>query len=323
VLRQREDPDLLVPGQRLSTSRWKVSVAPTYLLFLAWWVASGFFVETALALVALACHEVAHLFVLAGYDVPVERIELHPFGAAIRYQTRGSGLGQIDAVVAAAGPLQSFLLASLAMFIEPFEFLDPGRVRFFIQVNLLLACFNLLPVWPLDGGRILRAWLAPRIGDGHAVRLLARGGTWLGLLLLALAAASSLALKQLLWVPALSGAFLWRAARRDARAGQQAIVRTFTRRNQHLPQGTGTATLLATRDDVPASQLLRRLRHDRYNLITVLDSQGLLVGQMSEDEFADGLLKLGLTADARHLLMHAESARRPPAAGQPARTDSH
>jgi stage IV sporulation protein FB len=288
---------------------WRLWISPLYLLLLAWWVASGQFGHVTLALVALACHELAHLFVLAGFDVPVEAFELHPFGALIRYQSPPAGLGNIDAVVAAAGPLQSFLLATAAFYVRQVSLFAPEKVELFIHLNLFLACFNLIPVWPLDGGRIARAWLAPRIGDGHAVRVLARAGVWLGAAMLLLALAATLALRQAVWVPGALGLFLWRAARADASAGQQAILRSVSRKQ--LRGGAGPVAWLVARDAAPASDVVRRMRADRYHLVQIVDRSGNAIGQLTEEEFALALLACGLAATAGELLAHA--AERPKA----------
>ena len=64
---------------------------------------------------------------------------------------------QMMAVVAVAGPLMNFVLATLAAFSLRLHFLSPGWVSAictFIELNLVLGLFNLFPIPPLDGGRI-------------------------------------------------------------------------------------------------------------------------------------------------------------------------
>ncbi len=277
---------------------FRLYVAPAYLALLVWWVAAGYIFETCIALVSLACHEVAHLLVLAGYDVGVEAFEVHPFGALIRYAAPGEGIGYVDALVAAAGPLQSFLLAAAGQYLAPLEFVAADRMQFFINVNLLLACFNLLPVWPLDGGRIVRGWLAPRIGDGDAVRRLSAGGQTLGVAMALVAAGASIALRRPLWVPAVAGLFLWRAAARDRRAGQSTILRALNKGRRSLRSGVGAVAQLVAAEDARLRDILRRLRQDRYHLILVIDADGTPVGQLTEDQLAAALLDLGLEATA-------------------------
>lgn len=247
-------------------------------------------------MVCLACHECAHLFVLAGFDVPVEAWELHPFGAVIHYRTPPEGLGSTDALVAAAGPLQSFLLAAAGLYLEPLRWIEPSRLEFFVQLNLALACFNLLPVWPLDGGRVLRAWLAPRMGDAAAVVALARAGRWVALTVLALSALASVAFGRPVWVPGLLGLFLFKASSRPTGAGRETLVRTMTKGRRRLRDGTDTGALLVVADSARLGAVLRRLRPDRYHLLVAVDEHGRKMGELTEDEFAAAVIELGLQA---------------------------
>lgn len=76
-------------------------------------------------------------------------------GAGQGFGLRISGLSYTqELLVAAAGPLISLLLAALFALL---------RHQYFCYANLFLALMNLLPILPLDGGRILRAALAPRL----------------------------------------------------------------------------------------------------------------------------------------------------------------
>ncbi|MDP2872186.1 MAG: site-2 protease family protein [Bacillota bacterium] len=273
---------------------YRIRISPLYIALLALWVAGGYLTEAALALISLACHELAHLYVLAGFDIPVEAVELHPFGAVIVYAGPAEGLAATDGLVAAAGPLQSFLLAAVATFLEPLGWFAPDKLQLLIQLNLLLACFNLIPVWPLDGGRVVRAWLAPRLGDAAAGRALARAGRLVGLLTAVSGVVASYTLARPAWVPVLIGLFLWRAAGRGTGAGRESVLRTMTKARRALPHGVGAIAHLVARHDTTMRQLLRRLRGDRYHLVTVIDAGGHQLGTLTEDDLHRAMMDLGI-----------------------------
>lgn len=98
-----------------------------------------------------ALHEAAHLAMLRLCRVPVEGIRLTLTGAVI--QTGAMAYGQ-EALCAAAGPCMNMGLALL------FHRLWPALCL----MSTLLAAYNLLPVYPLDGGRLVRALLLRLLG---------------------------------------------------------------------------------------------------------------------------------------------------------------
>ena len=116
-------------------------------------------------LLALALHEAAHLTALALFRRPVLGLTLSAGGAKI--ETEALTLRQ-EALSAAAGPLVNLLSGALTLRCVPA----------FSAVSLGLAAVNLLPLYPLDGGRILRAALLSRLPPERTERIL-RLAVWL------------------------------------------------------------------------------------------------------------------------------------------------
>lgn len=107
-------------------------------------------------LIALIVHESAHLFAGALLHEPFEHIQLTPFGGALTYQSGKSACkGVKGIVIASAGPLGNYaailLLAQLSM--QQRILYDVQRAAIIVNTSMLLV--NLLPVLPLDGGRII------------------------------------------------------------------------------------------------------------------------------------------------------------------------
>ena len=111
-------------------------------------------------LLAAACHELGHLGGLRLAGAAVERVRLTAFGAEIRADTRYLPYGR-EILCTLAGPAVNLALALLFSRVSG-EYVLAGA-------NLLLGCFNLLPVPSLDGGRVLyllASWLAdPMLAD--------------------------------------------------------------------------------------------------------------------------------------------------------------
>lgn len=139
-------------------------------------------VSSGLFFASLVAHELAHALVAKWMGIPVLDITLFVFGGVARIGREPARPSQ-ELLIASAGPVASAVIGASAFAFASGTWL--GHMLWTIGLgNLALAAFNLLPGFPLDGGRILRACLWWRSGDPHASALVAaRGGQGIGLLL--------------------------------------------------------------------------------------------------------------------------------------------
>ena len=119
-------------------------------------------------------HELGHSFIAMRYGVGVRRILLMPIGGMAEMDSIPRQPSQ-ELLITLAGPAVNFVIAAMltAMVGLPpgwhlfgfdgFPDTLRGMLQFLLHWNLLMGCFNLLPVFPMDGGRIFRALLATRL----------------------------------------------------------------------------------------------------------------------------------------------------------------
>ena len=110
---------------------------------------------------SVVVHEVGHALMARRLGVPVRAIGLHFFGGAAE-MTQLPRKPSDEVAIAAAGPGVSFALAGVGHGLAALT--GVHALSIFGWVNLMLGTFNLLPAFPSDGGRILRALLARRRG---------------------------------------------------------------------------------------------------------------------------------------------------------------
>jgi len=186
-----------------------------------------------LALAIVGCivvHELAHCFVARGYRLPVRRIVLFLFGGVSQIEQEAPH-ARAEFAIAVAGPMASVVLATLlagvAGMLDRTTVAGAGLWGWFARINMVLAVFNLLPAFPMDGGRILRSLLwagtrnragatrwAARVGKGFATAMALLGGA---LVVVPAVRGGASDPSQGIWL-VLLGFFLYNAAGAAARA---------------------------------------------------------------------------------------------------------
>jgi Zn-dependent protease/CBS domain-containing protein len=180
-----------------------VHIHATFLILLAWvgWVHwQQFGTEQAVVagigfiLLLFACvvlHELGHALMARRFGIPTRDITLLPIGGVARLERMPDDPRQ-ELWVALAGPAVNVLIAAglfvwllVTQSLEPLARLGvvsgPLAERL-LAVNLFLVGFNLLPAFPMDGGRVLRAVLALRLGHLRGTRIAASIGQGMALL---------------------------------------------------------------------------------------------------------------------------------------------
>lgn len=127
--------------------------------------------------VAVLAHELAHSLVALRFGAKVRSITLMMLGGVSLIDGELSPFR--EAWMAFAGPLASFAIAGVSFALARLLPLPPGpfaALVVFAMTNTTLGVFNLLPAFPMDGGRVVRGLLARRIGKERATRFAARLG---------------------------------------------------------------------------------------------------------------------------------------------------
>lgn len=147
---------------RATTTYWFLGAATSLTLF-----------------VCVLLHELAHALSAMRYKLPVERITLFIFGG-VSHIDAGPPSPEAEFWISLAGPAVSGALALILAALE--SLFRPGAplqvlVRYLAYINFILAVFNLIPGFPLDGGRVLQAAIWRATGDfRHAARAASLAG---------------------------------------------------------------------------------------------------------------------------------------------------
>jgi Zn-dependent protease/CBS domain-containing protein len=175
----------------------QLQIHATFWLLLAWVVFAQFMIGRGMA-AALAevifvillfgivvLHELGHALTARAYGIRTRDITLLPIGGVARLERIPEKPLQ-ELAIAVAGPAVNVVLAAVLFVGLQFAFgplglldmlsLDGGLLEKLFWVNVVLAVFNLLPAFPMDGGRVLRALLALNMNYARATRIAATVG---------------------------------------------------------------------------------------------------------------------------------------------------
>jgi Zn-dependent protease len=115
-------------------------------------------------------HELGHSVVAQSFGIRVVDITLWPLGGMARMSQIPES-PKVEGLIAVAGPIVNFILAAIAAIVyvaQGWSADEHARVQelawYMLSINVLMGLFNLIPAFPMDGGRILRAFLG-RSGD--------------------------------------------------------------------------------------------------------------------------------------------------------------
>jgi Zn-dependent protease/CBS domain-containing protein len=131
-------------------------------------------------------HEFGHIFTARAFGVLTPDVILLPIGGVARLERIPEKPSQ-EFLVAIAGPAVNVAIAAVLILfgarpgtdsLATFENAGAGLADRLAMVNLFLAAFNLIPAFPMDGGRVLRALLASRFGYVRATEIAAAIGQW-------------------------------------------------------------------------------------------------------------------------------------------------
>lgn len=230
-------------------------------------------VLTALAFFgSLVLHELAHSLVARAGGLKVSRVTLFALGGVSQMEDEPRSPGH-EFLLAAAGPATSVLLGLLLIGVTvALIALDVADVvwvplEYLGVINLSLAAFNLLPGFPLDGGRVLRALLWALTGDMlRATRWASRSGQAIGIALIATAVIGVLlGTFDFVWLAVMG----WFLSNMSASAYQQQLLRSTLAAvplRQVMSSPAQLAPADATLEEMAHSYFLGG-RHTRYPVV--------------------------------------------------------
>lgn len=243
------------------------------------------------AILSLFIHEFGHILAAICMRQQIETLEITPLGGIITLSAPETLSPWQAFFMAAAGPICSFTGCFLAPWIYEHGIIDSADVGAFLRSSVLLFLINLLPVLPLDGGRMAEALCAvffPALKPRRVLYFLgAAAGMLLCLLTLVFAVKG-----QLVLAPLFAGVYLFYAASQENRQEPIRYATALIARRQKLDADQALPVqILAAGESAQAKKMLKSLSPGKYHIILVLSRDGTkTLGFLDESVYCDSIL---------------------------------
>ncbi|WP_059040909.1 site-2 protease family protein [Paenibacillus rubinfantis] len=278
--------------------KWRgiaISFHPLFVMVMLMSVLTGHFLELLALFAIVFVHEMGHVVAARMYGIKVLSVQMLPFGGVAVMEDAGDITAGREMAIALAGPLQNLLLIGASLLLHAAGLWDGPFLNYFIQSNLLIALFNLLPILPLDGGKISQAicslalpyyatliwsyrisllFSALLLAYSFLPLLLGLGGMQLNLLMI--------------------GLFLLYSNLTDYRNIPYRFLRFLVNRDRsfsrHLMTGTLAQPIVAEKTK-PLDHILRLFKREKYHFVYVMNHQGNIVAVVPEQRVISSFLQ--------------------------------
>ena len=266
---------------RFHFGRTEVRISYGVIPFVLWCVAIGEGRILLFGVLSLFVHESAHLIAVRNLGLRAMRISVYPFGAVMRL-SEGADDPKKERIVALAGPIGSATTAAFLCAIRTFFLINSEAIETFETVNLAIAVLNLIPAFPLDGGRIVRSLLFAVVKERTAKRIVlaltalcamgaASAGAWL--------LSKGIPAWTLLALPA----FLMLSALREWKTPDPGIIGDVLNRSKLIRCGEAQkAEFIVLSSDATIGDAVSAVSGSRMTFIRILD--GSAIFELSEND---------------------------------------
>lgn len=245
-----------------------------------------------IAYIITAIHECSHILTARRTGVKVSGVEILPFGITMRLGENGIRNPKDEIKIAIAGPLSNLIIAYAAYGLYSGEARD-----FIIFSSLAIGIFNLLPILPLDGGRIMRAILVEKYGcirgSGIAMKV-----TGVFAVMILLAGALILYVTKFNFSILLIGGFLTANITEERKSTNMIIMKDILYSRKKIEE-SGNGGVLVASDSDKAKKVLSKLTYDKYYMINIIDRNMRLVYTVTETQLIEGISVYGMNTPMR------------------------
>ena len=258
--------------------KFKFMIHPLFIVLSALLVYFGYFFLLLSYIITVILHEFAHSFVASKLGYKLNQINLMPHGASLSGDNRFFS-ARDEVLVAIAGPALNIILAILGCavwWIFPSTYFYTQQ---FVYANVVTAVINFLPIFPLDGGRVLLAVMSKNGQRTKAIKRVRLIGIMLSSVILVGFVMTVFFTPN--YTMLIFGSFLFITSILEDKQAYYSHIGLFESKSSHLNRGLKLRAL-AVSQNIPLYKLISAVTPDSITEFNVIDENYKVIGKISE-----------------------------------------
>ncbi len=269
-----------------------------FILFMFASYFAGWLQQSLILFASVILHEMGHVLIAKKLKISVYEVELLPYGGVARMEELSKYGGVSEALVSMAGPVTSFIMALACGALKEYSTVFEAAFKY----NLIICGFNLVPVIPLDGGKIARNLMVYFMGYRQSTRILIMAGRIAAFSLIAcnisliVSGSRSAALT-------ITAVFIYIGTIKEEKFSSYYYLFTGNSiKSKKKLSGRIRKRYITAGEDTRISSIVSKFSPVTLCYVQVMDSRGRIRRVLSEDEIMDAFLKYGYDGRIGHII---------------------
>ncbi len=264
----------------------------------------NYFSRLAVLIIVILIHELAHCYACVYYGIGISEIEIFIFGGVAKFQKYIEENPKQEIIIALAGPISNFIFVVIMFLImNRFNIGANYMIQLFLTANVIIGLFNLIPILPLDGGRIARGIIAHYMGIKRATYIVIKLGYCICTLLFIIGIYAALVYDiEYVFISFLS-VYMFLSNKKEKENIDLIFAKNLILRKKALfYEGIMDVKHIIAMESVDTKSIFDEFTLEQYCIITIMDITGKVIGSLSESEIIDAVIEHGYSITLGGLL---------------------
>ncbi len=235
-------------------------------------------------------HELTHIIVAKKLGIKMSYIEIQPFGICARLKSDIIKNPVYEILIAVSGPLFNIIVA-FVLYVLPTQ---NDITLYLIYSNIAMASINMIPALPLDGGRILRAYLTTRVGAVKAYNLTLKISRIPIFILLITAIYSLLSCKFNFSLIMIGVFLLGNLFTEQTNITKTTLKEMLYYKDKLTKDELNKAFVICADSKTPARKIFNELSYNKYYVVHITDKNLNIIRTVTEGQIIDAIYKKGI-----------------------------